>query len=61
MTLNFFSKPASDSNPKRARAVQTVRAWLWGKRHLPPDLIAALHVLAPELARDRPEVEDFPD
>ena len=24
-------------------------------------LLFALHVLAPELARDRPEVEDFPD
>ena len=52
MTLNFFSKPKDKGSTTRHKAVETVRVWLWGRRHLPPDLIAALHVLIPELGRD---------
>lgn len=59
MTLNFFNKPPPSGNPNRQRAVQTVRAWLWGKGHLPRDLVDALHTLVPELKDDPHAVDPF--
>ena len=51
MTLQFFSKHAS-SHGSRYTAVNTVQTWLWGKNHLPKDLVAALHTLIPELKKE---------
>jgi hypothetical protein len=59
MTLNFFNKPPPSGNPERQRAVQTVRTWLWGRGHLPRDLVAALHTLIPELKDGQRDVEPF--
>ncbi len=53
MTLNFFSKPSSDTDDKRYRHVVAVSTWLEGRTHLPRDLVAALHYLIPELQRQK--------
>lgn len=52
MTLQFFSEKPTEGDGKRYRAVNTVSTWLWGRNHLPHDLVAALHHLIPELKRE---------
>ena len=44
--------PGDREKGRRHSAVLTVRSWLTGRSHLPRDLVAALHRLIPELARD---------
>ena len=51
MSLNFFSTH-SEPDGKRYDAVNCLRMWLAGKRHLPKDLTAALRYLVPELRDD---------
>ena len=57
MSLNFFSSKPKDDNGKRYRAVNTVRTFLWGRTHLPKELILALKFLITEL-NDRNNVLD---
>jgi hypothetical protein len=52
MTLQFFADKPQDGDGKRYRAINTVGAWMWGRNHLPKDLVAALHYLIPELKRE---------
>jgi hypothetical protein len=54
MSLNYFSKH-KESDGKRYDAVNCVRMWLTGKRHLPKDLTSALQYLIPELKDDSAE------
>jgi len=51
MSLSFFSKP-TETDGKRYDAVNCLRMWLAGKRHLPKDLTAAIHYLVLELKDD---------
>jgi len=57
MTLNYFSKHAN-TDGKRYDAVNCVRMWLAGKRHLPKDLLASLQYLIPELKEQTSEFEE---
>lgn len=41
--------PRDRDSGRRYAAVLTVRGWLRGRSHLPRDLVAALHLLIPEL------------
>ncbi|MBS0645177.1 MAG: hypothetical protein JSR97_01115 [Verrucomicrobia bacterium] len=58
MSLNFFSSKPKEDNGKRYRAVNTVRSFLWGRPHLPKDLIQALKFLIPELNNDNNEFDE---
>lgn len=49
MTLQFFASKPPEGDGKRYSAVNTVSTWLWGRNHLPKDLLAALRYLIPEL------------
>jgi hypothetical protein len=51
MSLNFFSTHAGPDG-KRYDAVNYLRMWLAGKRHLPKDLTGVLRYLVPELKDD---------
>lgn len=52
MTLQFFAAKPSEGESDRYRAVTTVAVWLWSRKHLPKDLVAALCYLVPELKRE---------
>lgn len=48
--------PRDRDRGRRYAAVLTVRGWLRGRSHLPRDLVAALHLLIPELDGDSRDV-----
>lgn len=60
MTLQFFSQKPREGDGRRYSAVNTIKTWLWGRNHLPKDLIAALQYLIPELQRN-PQLDEFPE
>ncbi len=57
VTLNYFSKH-THSDGKRYDAVNCVRMWLAGKRHLPKDLLVSLRYLIPELENEASDFEE---
>lgn len=62
MTLQFFTRKPSEADGKRHHAVNTVSTWLWGRNHLPKDLLEALCYLIPELKQlqaPRGEFDDY--
>lgn len=55
---NYFNTKPPDDGGNHVRAVNTVQTWLNGRKHLPKDLVDALHALIPEL---RVGAEDYED
>lgn len=55
---NFFNTKPHDDGGKHHRALNTVQTWLNGRRHLPKDLVEALHRLIPELREGAEDYED---
>ena len=44
--------PSDRDRGRRYAALLTVRGWLRGRSHLPRDLVAALHLLIPDLDQE---------